>query len=944
MAVFPQVILPLKTWLNIGGWTDVSSMTYQRDGSVLPNISRGRTDQAATASPQTMTCQLNNRDGRFSPRNPVGPYYGTLPVRNCPIRMGVTTPNTYLRLADDAASNCQTTSISLGANIEVRWFGKLDSHQSCVLASTWTTATNHRSWALTLNGDGTLSLFWSTDGSSVNALSSTPGLPVPLGTVLIRCNINTSTQTVTFYTGSVMGVGTQFGSAITGGPASLHATALAKLAVGYSSDFVNDSPPSTFTYAGCTGEIYEFQLYNLITLVADPIFTSEPAGTTTFSDVQGNSWSTTGTAEISATSYRFHGEIAGLPQNWDATGLDVWSPLQCAGMFRRIQQNQVPLRSSVGRAVLQQPNLVAYWPFEDVAGSGQGATGLSSSANYPMLQVSGSPNWANDTSVPGSNPLLTLNNAQLIGKVAGYTDLAAGSFIARGLLNIPTSFGGTNEIVAILGLYCAGSFGQIYLLYNPAQGLYINYGAASAINGGTSASPQPITQGQTFLFSVELAASGGNVVPTLRTMPINSITVTSTIGGSQAGKIGAVTAVSVAPFTEIGVKPGQIVIGHVWLQETVSSTSAQAMQLLQPALVGHPGETAGNRFIRLCQENNLAYRHYGYPNLTAPMGVQSPGTLMALLQECETADMGLLYESRRALAVGYRSLKSLQSQGNANNPAVQLSYSAARLGDGQNTLITPTDDDTFLRNDIQVTKGNLGGATGSFYIAQLNDGSPMSISPPPTGAGDYQSQVTANTFTETQLRDIAWWLLHIGTDNEERIPNIPLQLARPQIAGTGLIWTIAQMDVGDMLQITNVPAFLPPGPLNFLVLGGQETLGGYLWSMVLNAVPETPYEVAIIGDAVMGHVQTDGGSQVNTGFNTTATSLSVKSSGVVWTQAAGDFPFDIIISGERMTVTNITGASSPQTFTVTRSVNGIVKSHLANEPVALFFPPVIAIQ
>ena len=44
-----------------------------------------------------------------------------------------------------------------------------------------------------------------------------------------------------------------------------------------------------------------------------------------------------------------------------------------------------------------------------------------------------------------------------------------------------------------------------------------------------------------------------------------------------------------------------------------------------------------------------------------------------------------------------------------------------------------------------------------------------------------------------------------------------------------------------------------------------------------------------------------------------------------------------------MTVTNITGSSSPQTFTVTRSVNGVVKAQSAGVAVALWNTPVAAL-
>ena len=63
----------------------------------------------------------------------------------------------------------------------------------------------------------------------------------------------------------------------------------------------------------------------------------------------------------------------------------------------------------------------------------------------------------------------------------------------------------------------------------------------------------------------------------------------------------------------------------------------------------------------------------------------------------------------------------------------------------------------------------------------------------------------------------------------------------------------------------------------------------------------------------------------------------------LWTTSAGDFPFDINIGGEQITVTNITGASSPQTFTVTRSVNGVVKAQSSGADVRLFFPMILAV-
>jgi hypothetical protein len=66
-------------------------------------------------------------------------------------------------------------------------------------------------------------------------------------------------------------------------------------------------------------------------------------------------------------------------------------------------------------------------------------------------------------------------------------------------------------------------------------------------------------------------------------------------------------------------------------------------------------------------------------------------------------------------------------------------------------------------------------------------------------------------------------------------------------------------------------------------------------------------------------------------------------SGPVWTTAASAFPFDVTIGGEVVTVTNITGTTSPQTFTVTRSINRAVKNQSAGSSVSLTHPAILSL-
>ena len=72
-------------------------------------------------------------------------------------------------------------------------------------------------------------------------------------------------------------------------------------------------------------------------------------------------------------------------------------------------------------------------------------------------------------------------------------------------------------------------------------------------------------------------------------------------------------------------------------------------------------------------------------------------------------------------------------------------------------------------------------------------------------------------------------------------------------------------------------------------------------------------------------------------MTTTSTSRTVNiTAGPLWTTT--EVPFDILVGGEQMTVTAVAGAASPQTFTVTRSVNGVVKAHASGEAVTLYSP------
>src|SRR6266568_1062288 len=86
--VFPLQPLVIFVELFVGGtWIDITDFVYQRDAIT---IGRGRPNEASTISPGALGLTINNRDGRFSPRNPAGPYFGDL-GRNNQLRLSAPT-------------------------------------------------------------------------------------------------------------------------------------------------------------------------------------------------------------------------------------------------------------------------------------------------------------------------------------------------------------------------------------------------------------------------------------------------------------------------------------------------------------------------------------------------------------------------------------------------------------------------------------------------------------------------------------------------------------------------------------------------------------------------------------------------------------------------------------------------------------------------------------
>lgn len=77
--------------LYLGGWVDVTALGLVRYQQQI-KVTRGQPDENQRTNPSTASFRLANLDGRFSPRNPLGPYYGQID-RNTPCRISVPSGN-----------------------------------------------------------------------------------------------------------------------------------------------------------------------------------------------------------------------------------------------------------------------------------------------------------------------------------------------------------------------------------------------------------------------------------------------------------------------------------------------------------------------------------------------------------------------------------------------------------------------------------------------------------------------------------------------------------------------------------------------------------------------------------------------------------------------------------------------------------------------------------
>ncbi|MFI6700323.1 hypothetical protein ACIBJC_15320 [Streptomyces sp. NPDC050509] len=901
MIAFPTDPLDVRTELQLAGrWTDISPYVYTREPIT---ITQGLANEGTVVDPGRCEVTLNNRQGRFSPKNPMSPYYGLI-GRNTPLRVSVPGPESYLALDGTPAATASTphvAALGITGDLDVRVEATVDWYATRPqnLIGKWDSANAARAWMLQLE-NGLIRIRMSPDGAlSYFAAWLLPALPECAALrVAVDIDNGTTWTAWAYWAPTLSGPWTPIGTPITGSVVigSLYAAPGVPLLI---------APTSTTIVPNWTpaaGRIHRAEVRSGIggTVVAAPDFRARTAGTVTFTDTPGRTWSVNAPAVVDDRAYRFVGEVSAWPTEWDVSGEDVWTSVEASGILRRLGQGNKPLDSTLRRRVPSAPSLLAYWPMEDGASSVQAYSPVPGVRPAALSGV----DWAANDSLAGSSALPKLQNPAALSAAVPRSTTAG--WQVEMVYNLPVLPSFQTEILRVA---VTGSVMRTAVVYASGAGIRLEARDAddNLVNWNINTIPFAIAAFWGKWNRLQLFTSISGTTTTLalawRDVGANSWIFVTT---SFTATMGTVTGIS----GTWGAATEGMALGHLSVCATPGTGSNPGSTIYSGADDGFAGETVRTRILRLADEEaRLALSYYGDAGAdTERLGPQLPGALTEMLQAAAETDGGILHEQRDALALVYRDRASLYNQA----PALTLDYLAT--GEVAPPL-KPVEDDQRVRNDVTVQRDR--GSSGRVVI----ETGPMSVLPPEQGGiGIVDESVTLSLASDAQTEQIAGWRAHLGTADEPRYPAVHVQLH----TATHLIPSVLALRIGDKGVIRRTPVWLPPGDIEFLVYGYTEVLDQTTWDLTMNAVPGGPWTVGVVDDPVQGRADTSG-TVLAAAVTSTETGLELHTdltASPLWADSSGypgEFPFDLRFGGEVARVTALTNRLDQFTRTVANS-------------------------
>lgn len=553
---------------------------------------------------------------------------------------------------------------------------------------------------------------------------------------------------------------------------------------------------------------------------------------------------------------------------------------------------------------------VVYWPCEDDRDATSIASGLV--GGTPLEIRVASPEGAVFDSFAGSAPILKLNNAELVFDVPDYPDPNE-AFTVHMLLHFPAvDEAATGQ--AILQFTTTGS-AETWAIQYAAGGSDGDLVVSAWNTAGTLLFSTPYAlgmRGTPRMVTFSLDQTGPSTVEyTLTTVRF------STDGGFGIAGPAVATATGVSTLGK--VTSGQINPGGGYVDVGFGHLALVPAKLdyfnLVDRVTGWHAENAPRRMIRLAYEENEPLVYCQGPMASGTLGPQLRDTLLENLAAVVEREIGRFFESKGAYSFEFRPRNTLYNQ----PYTLDLDYEAGAVL----TDLVPARDDQASRNDITVKR--IGGSSAR-AVKQTGAKSVEAI-------GRYTDAPEISAASDTPLANQAAWRLHLGTVAEDRYPTIRITSANNAVS----LERMLSIGVGDRIRLTNTAARRRFEPIDQLVPGYTLTLHRYKPVLEMNCIPASPYNVAIL-DHPQLRLDADT-SVLQNNITASATTFVVTTIRSTWTTDPTHFPFDILVGGERCTVTTIIGTGfTVQDFVVTRAVNGVSRAWAGGTTVSLADP------
>ncbi|GAA0348736.1 hypothetical protein PV735_31565 [Streptomyces turgidiscabies] len=929
--------LPPPVWAELfysGVWNTITDDVRVTTSAIT--TTRGLSAESSSdAEPTTTECALDNRDHAYSPRNTNSPLRGKI-GRNTPFRWGYTVGSVWAEMPGingneittptNAAYNVTDLDVRIELSLE-------DWTLQQGLAARYNASGNNRSWGIYLAGTGQVALVWSPTGTAttITEFSTVPIAAHNGQRLALRVTLDVDNGAggyeVRFYTGRTVDDDewNLLGAPVTGAATTAVFAASSGIEIG---DFLG------LVLAGMTGKVFALKLLSGI-LGAAVLTMSTSTGTAGASSFTSNGvvWTMAGGATLTNKHVRMAGEVPAWPPTRDLSGNDTYTQITPTGITRRMDAGNKPVDSSLLR-YLKSRDPIECWPLTD--GVQTGVSGVSLTGGKPMAYRptlgSDLPDWQGGSLAKWIEPTI-LFKAETTGGIRGQVPASVSAASAWSVDLFLSGGGqgaaGTFEINDRGAATDADNRIRIQLAFDAVANEITVFRASLGETSSSSALLTTISTAGIFNDAqphhVRVALDPGATDTGWEIFTDGVSRATGTIAGIVVKAVNDVTF-NWSLISGGGITTADQTIGYVTYWDATGPTAAQ----IYDAYTGFQGERAGTRIERLATESGYTATTAGELAYQQRMGVQDRKKLLELLNEASLTNFGYLLDRRDALEVIHRSHSTLWNQ----PPALTLDFSAGLIS----APFKPDDGDKLTENDVSISRA--GGAVPARAVLESGE---LSVQDFPSGVGRYDNAYTYSLYTDDQAANVASMRLSLGTYNGVRYTRITLDLANTRVFQ--LIDAILRLDVGDKLRLTELPEDYGPDDVDVLINGYTEEAGPDSWKITFNCVPADPWTAFVAGSDRYSRADT-AGSTLNSPATSGAATMSVATAagGTVWVDSTGyaaEFPFDVRVGGaggEVVRVTAASGTTSPQTFTVTRAINGVQIAHTAGEDVRLAYP------